>query len=367
VTPAGAGQYPTACKILGLASGQNVPCTVNGSAVIPGTTEPNPGTPGTTEPTVPFPTPTNDSTLFAPYVDMGLWPTADLVSFAKSTGASAFNLAFIVSNNTGDPCTPTWAGYNEYKIGGDGDFHDNIAAFQAAGGKAAISFGGLVNDELAIKCTDSTKLQAAYQQVIDRFGVTRIDFDIEGQALTNTAANTRRAAVVAALVKAEAAKGTQLEVTLTLPVMPTGLTAEGVNVVKGFASAGVPLTAVNVMAMDYGLGQQPMGQAAKDAATSTAAQLATVPAYSTWTTKQRMALIGITPMLGLNDTGEIFTLQDAQELGKWAVAQGVEEISYWEATRDRPCTAGLGAYECSGVSEQPWAFAKAFVTGIKQA
>jgi hypothetical protein len=43
-----------------------------------------------------------------------------------------------------------------------------------------------------------------------------------------------------------------LQVSFTLPVQPTGLTQDGVNILTGAISAGVQVAAVNVMAMDYG-------------------------------------------------------------------------------------------------------------------
>ena len=52
--------------------------------------------------------------MFAPYVDMGLWPTYDLVSTAQTTGLRYFSLAFIVAGPSNEP---TWAGYSEYGLG----------------------------------------------------------------------------------------------------------------------------------------------------------------------------------------------------------------------------------------------------------
>jgi len=302
-------------------------------------------------------------TLIAPYVDLGLWPTADLRTFAKQTGMRAFTLAFVVSDNGGNACTPAWAGFDAYRIGGPQDFHANIAAFQASGGQVVVSFGGAVNSELALRCTDPAKLQAAYQQVVDRFGVDRIDLDIEGTALGDTAANQRRATAIARVVAAQAAKGRHLDVSLTLPVMPTGLLGEGVAAVRGLAAAGVRPVAVNLMAMDYGQGTRPMGAAAKSAAVATAGQLATIPTYAGLSASARLSMIGLTPMVGLNDTGEVFTRADAQDLAAWSVANGIEVLSYWEATRDQPCNPSIGAYMCSGVRDAQWSFAHAVVTG----
>ena len=50
--------------------------------------------------------------------------------------------------------------------------------------------------ELGLACASADKLAAAYSQVIDQFKLTKVDFDIEGGALPNTAANTRRAQAI---------------------------------------------------------------------------------------------------------------------------------------------------------------------------
>ncbi|PYY50975.1 cellulose binding domain-containing protein [Curtobacterium sp. MCBD17_023] len=388
VSTPGGGRVPTGCSIVGLPAGRDVACTVEsesdptaglGSAPTPTPTltptpTPSPTAPAPSPTEVPVPTPVAPApvplpaphvgdTLVAPYVDMGLWPTADLRSSAAATGVRAFTLAFIVSDNGGSHCTPAWAGFDAYRIGGPQDFAGNIAAFQQTGGRVVVSFGGAVNEELALRCTDPAELQAAYQQVVDRFGVDRIDLDIEGAALSDTAANERRAVAVAGVVRAQAAKGRSLEVSLTLPVMPTGLTREGLAAVAGLSAAGVRIAAVNVMAMDYGTGPQRMATAAQDAATSTAAQLATVPAYAGWTAQERLSAIGITPMIGRNDTGEVFTRTDAEDLARWSVAHGIEVLAWWEVTRDQPCTPSIPTYMCSGVTDAPWTFARAFVRG----
>ena len=46
-------------------------------------------------------------------------------------------------------------------------------------------------------------------------------------------------------------------------------------------------------------------------------------------------MIGITPMIGLNDVlTERFTLQDAQQLTDFAIENNVKELSMWSANRD---------------------------------
>ena len=55
------------------------------------------------------------------------------------------------------------------------------------GGDVIVSFGGAANHELAEVITSATALQAAYQSMIDAYGLTHIDFDIEGAAVADRA------------------------------------------------------------------------------------------------------------------------------------------------------------------------------------
>jgi hypothetical protein len=291
---------------------------------------------------------------------MGLWPTADLTTFAASAGVSAVTAAFIVADRS-SACSPTWAGYTAYTIGGGQDFQADIQAFQSRGGRVIASFGGAINDELSRVCTNPAKLLAAYSSVVTRFGLDRVDFDIEGADVSDSTSDLRRAAAVAALQKQRAAAGHPLQVTLTLPVMPYGLLASGLRTVSEFTAAGVQLSAVNLMTMDYGTGVTDMGAAAVSAATAAAGQLKSIPAYSSWTAAQRLSLIAVTPMFGLNDTGELFTVTDATAVGRYAAANGLAGLSWWELTRDQPCAQGVAAYMCSGTNQPRWAYSRAFV------
>ena len=300
----------------------------------------------------------------APYVDMGLYPPADLVSIKNSTGIPAATLAFIVASG-GSACTPSWGGYADYTVGGSGDFASAISAFRGAGGRAIVSFGGASGTELASACSTSSALTSAYRTVVDRYGIDRIDFDIEGAAVAEPTSNQRRASAVAQLQRDLAASGRTLEVSLTLPVMPDGLTADGLRTVREFASAGVKVATVNVMAMDYGSGYTQMGAHAVSAAQATATQLASITPYSALTSAQRNAMVGVTPMIGKNDVApEVFTLADVSTLTQFSMANGIGMLGWWEVTRDKPCTAGANSlYQCTGTSEAQWAYSRAFVSG----
>ncbi|MCB5165405.1 cellulose binding domain-containing protein [Streptomyces bambusae] len=312
----------------------------------------------TTEPTAkPTATPTRPSgggksAGFAPYVDTSLHPAFDLLGTAAQTGVKEFNLAFVTS---GGGCTPRWGGVTD--LASD-RVASQIGALRAKGGDVRVSFGGAAGSELGLACTSAAELAAAYGKVVETYGLTKADFDIEGAALPDTAANTRRAQAIALLQK----KHPGLDVSFTLPVMPEGLTQPGIDLLADARRNGVRISAVNIMAMDYGPAYSgDMGGYAIQAATATQAQVKSVLGLSdtaAWKT------VAVTPMIGVNDvTTEVFTVEDAGQLTAFARSKGLAWLSMWSGARDRQCPGGAknqADATCSSILQAPLAFTKAF-------
>ncbi|MFE3558092.1 cellulose binding domain-containing protein [Streptomyces sp. NPDC059193] len=308
-----------------------------------------------TRPTSPAPTgtgPAGPGARFAPYVDTSLYPAYDLLDTAARTGVKEFHLAFITS---GGGCAPLWGGVTGLA---DDKVAAQIGALRAEGGDVRVSFGGAAGHELALNCATVDELAAAYGKVVDHYKLTKVDFDIEGAALPETAANTRRAQAIARLQKAHPG----LDVAFTLPVMPEGLTQPGVALLADARKNGVRIDAVNIMAMDYGPAYSgDMGQYAVQAATATQAQLKGVlglPDAAAW------KAVAVTPMIGVNDVpSEIFTVADATQLVDFAASKGIGRLAMWSSTRDKQCAAGAVGHAdatCSSVLQEPLAFTKAF-------
>ena len=123
------------------------------------------------------------------------------------------------------------------------------------------------------------------------------------------------------------------------------------------------VSAVNIMAMDYGPAYDgDMGQYAIQAATATQKQVKTalgiVDDAEAWRT------VAVTPMIGVNDVNvEIFRLDDATELVKFAEEKDMGWLSMWSSTRDKPCEGGANDQAspiCSSIEQKPDDFAKAF-------
>lgn len=285
----------------------------------------------------------------APYVDATAWPTYDFVSAAKATGDKFFTLAFITADPSGQPA---WGGYSTYETAGttfSTQLQSQITALRALGGDVAVSFGGASGLELAQVITNVNSLAAAYWSVIQTYNLTHIDFDIEGAAVADKASIDRRSQAIAIVEKEAAAAGINLNVRFTLPVLPTGLDANGLYVLQSAKQYGARVDVVNIMAMDYGDNAAPnpagqMGTYAIEAATSLYGQLTTLYGSST-TATQRWAMIGVTPMIGLNDlTTETFTVADAQQLEAWAAQHGIGLLSMWSLNRDQQSPAGALSY-----------------------
>ncbi len=296
---------------------------------------------------------------FAPYVDMTLSPFSSIAAMATESGAERLTLAFIVS---GAACTASWGGY--YGID-DATINQRISALEAAGAEAIVSFGGAINQELARTCTSVASLAAQYQAVIDQYGIRDLDFDIEGADQSDATSLHRRFQAIAQIQAAGLAAGKPVHVSLTLPVLPTGLTHDGLDVVQAAIEDGVDVGAVNVMAMDYfdpALGYAgKMGDYAIQAAAATHDQLAQL--YPQRTDAELWGMLGVTPMIGINDDpGEIFTTADAEKLTGFANEKGLGRLAMWSLNRDAPCPAPTQTTSntCSGVSDPQWAFSSAF-------
>src|SRR5204862_8145357 len=112
--------------------------------------------------------------------------------------------------------------------------------------------GGQRNRALAVAWRDEDALLHAYETVRERYKADTLDFDVEGAALADAAANARRARVVKRLQDRGASDGGRPSVWLTLPVTPAGLAPEAIAVVRTMLAADVDLAGVNVMALDFG-------------------------------------------------------------------------------------------------------------------
>ena len=312
--------------------------------------------------------PSTASPWYAPYVDATQTPEYPFESLSDNPSNDVV-LGFVVASKSGE-CTPTWGTY--YDLAGAGaalDLDRRIRRLRQRGGDLIVSFGGVANDELARRCDDDG-LYDAYSQVIRRYALTTVDFDVEGEALGDDAANERRAGAVKRLQDEARAANGNLAVWLTVPVAPQGMTDQALGVVAGMLRAGVDLAGVNLMTMDYGDSRpadRDMVDATEDALRASERQLDSMyrRAGTPLSQTDLWRKLGMTPMIGQNDTpGDQVTVDDATRLIELSKKLGLGRVSMWSLNRDSSCGAqldqGIVSGNCSGVEQEPLAFTYVF-------
>ncbi len=250
-----------------------------------------------------------------------------LMTARNNGGVTGATIAFGIS---GGGCTLSGGLESIMGVGSS-----DVSSFLNAGGKLILSFGGADGTYLEAVCSQSG-MYNLIKSVIDSHGIHAIDFDIEGSQLTQRSLDTVRNGAIKQLQQTYP----DLYVSFTLPVAPNGLTSDGINLLKGANSAGVKVSVVNIMTMDYGLPSSTnMGNVAVNSANATFNQLKSI--FTGKSDAQLWAMIGITPMIGKNDDAEIFYPSDAQTVADFAKQNGVGLLAYWALERDQ---TGSGNY-----------------------
>ncbi len=235
--------------------------------------------------------------------------------------------------------------------------------YVASGGQLLMSFGGADGIYAEIACRDDNELFALMEKVIEDSGSRRFDFDIEGYQLLNTEGTARRARVLARLQ----AKYPDLYVSFSLPGWLRGLNPPAIDLLTTTQAAGVRIDLVNVMTMSFCqenlrtmVMPSTVGQASVMTFRATANQMAAI--FPNKSQPQIYAMMGISPMIGKNDDGSTFTLDDARTVAEFANANGVGLISYWSFQRDR-AQANNGSDDLnsfSGVAQSNFQFHSIF-------
>jgi chitinase len=253
---------------------------------------------------------------------------ANSLAQAKAAGVDAVTLAFGTSNGS---CT--LQGFNF-----DPATRQDVQSYIAGGGRVILSFGGADGPFLEDDCSVS-QLYNIINNLISTYKIYNLDFDVEGPPVDNTSsANTRNA-----VIKQLQAAYPNLYVSFTVPVGSGGLPGDVQALIQNARNAGVNINVVNIMTMDYGGdtgGANNEGGTALDSANATFNQLKSI--YPNLSTAQIWGMIGITPMIGLNDGSttnnptEQFTPADATTVTRFAETNGIGLLSFWALNRDQP-------------------------------
>jgi chitinase len=290
--------------------------------------------------------------VYAPYFET--WTTDGLTTTAQASGARYFTLAFLETLSKSS-CTLAWNGSKTDPVTNN-RYASDIASLRALGGDVIPSFGGWSADqggtEIADSCKDVNTIAAAYEDVITRYNLTRLDMDVEGRSLNRTDGIDRRNKALKIVEDWAAGQGRPFQVSYTVPTSATGLEPTGVAILQNALANQTRVDVVNIMAFDYyDHVTTDMGTAAVNAANGTAAQLRNIGVS---------AQIGITLMPGLDDypkKTESTTLAHAQQVLDYAKANGVNTLSIWAIQRDNGgCPGNTGSNSCSGIVQNTWDF-----------
>ncbi len=290
---------------------------------------------------------TPSESVFAPYDHMTTKPETTLVDHYQQAGNDAVTAAFILSDGNGNAA---WDGSPDMRVGEAG-LGSEIQAYQDQGGTVIISFGGAVGTMIAQDTTDIASIKTEYQSVTDTYGVTHLDFDIES---VDEAAVDRRNQALAELQ----AENPAVKVSYTLRCRTTGLTNHGQYIVENAKSHGVDIEFVNVMTMNYGW-VPPNASTIKDSANGTHSDLTSI--FPNKSATEIWNMVGLTPMIGVNNVGGSHGLADAQEVASFVQNKGIGLVSFWSLDRDNGgCPDGSVSATCSGISQDPYAFSQIY-------
>ena len=280
---------------------------------------------------------------YNPYVDVTLWPVPDLLKIAKEANLRAMTLAFLVADPEGRSLC--WGGQSTYPIDW---MQDQTRSLSGAGIVFDVSVGGATGQDIAAG-GDIEATAKAYADIMRQLGPRFIDFDIEGAAVADVLQHRIRLdALQLANEMLEAEGAPPIKYTLTLAVMPSGLTNNAMELVEMcMASPLADPEEIRIMAMDYGSSFVDMGLEAIKAAEAAAEQVGKA--------------VTVIPMIGQNDIKEeIFSLSDAQMLATYASEhpEVIAGLSAWSLGRDRQCEKSGGGVSpsCSGVRQEPYQF-----------
>src|SRR4051794_16326977 len=272
----------------------------------------------------------------------------DAVAVMNATGQKAFQLAFILAPNGGG-CTPTWDGTRP--VSADTEAAGLISRIRANGGDVSVSIGGYGGTKLGQTCGTPEATAAAYQQVVTKYGLKAMDFDLEEPEYENTAAVHNE--VGAARILQQNNPGLYVSITTAGTAAGTGWF--GTQMLNEAKSQGFTPANFSIMPFDGGFN-------------GASSQVAALEQFHTilmntfgWSSATAYAHEGISQMNGRSDAGEYFRQADFQTTLDYATGHGLARYTYWSVNRDRQCAdpnQSTTSGTCSSVPQTAWEFTK---------
>lgn len=285
-------------------------------------------------------------TVFAPYDPITTNSGTALADHAKKAGTNYFHLAFVLGTSNGKPA---WDGSSSAVVG-ESTFGDAIKGIHDAGGEVIVSFGGAAGPYLAQKTNDPKTLANRFEAVVDATKSTHLDIDEE---MFDMAVVERRNKALAILQE----RRPEVSIEFTLPVTTRGLNSQGKQVVQDAIDKGVTIDMINVMTMNYGW-VEPNAKTIKQSANKLHGQLAEL--FPDRSSEEHWGMIGLTPMIGVNNAGGTFSQEDAKKVLAFAQKKGVGLLSFWSIDRDKGSGSGQVSPIKSGIKQSDYEFSKIF-------
>ncbi|MEV0779353.1 ricin-type beta-trefoil lectin domain protein [Streptomyces sp. NPDC050428] len=277
----------------------------------------------------------------APYIYNGWGSPPSPTTVQNATGVRWFTLAFVLSNGY---CNPQWDGSRPLTGGVD---QQTVNTVRAGGGDVIPSFGGWSGNKLESSCGSAGELAAAYQKVINAYGLKAIDIDIEAAAYDSPTVQQR---TVDAL-KTIRANNPGIKIYITFG---TGQNGPDTSLINRAASSGLMVDSWTIMPFNFGGNGQNMGTLSVRAAEGLKTAVKNAYGYGD---DEAYRKTGISSMNGVTDVGETITVADFRTILAYAQQRHLARLTFWSVNRDRPCTGG-GADTCSGVSQAAWDFTR---------
>ncbi|MFC7276638.1 ricin-type beta-trefoil lectin domain protein [Paractinoplanes rhizophilus] len=279
----------------------------------------------------------------APYYYTGWGNPPNLTTVTQATGVKWFTMAFML--NSGN-CDPKWDGGRALTGGQD---QAAINTIRANGGDVVISFGGASGPWLEHYCSSASALAAAYQKVINAYGLKAIDIDIEGTPY-NTPADQQKTVDALKTIRANN-PGITIYITLG-----SGTSGPDSSLINRAAGAGLVVDGWGIMTFDWGNTSGNQGALTIQAADGLKNRLKT--AYG-WSDADAYRHVGISSMNGITDEHATVTLADMQAITAYAQQHTIARLTFWSLNRDRQCPAGYPNDDtCSGVAQSAYQYTK---------
>ena len=292
--------------------------------------------------------------LAAPYIDMSSWVDTtsaysingapDLGKLYDESGFKYFNLGFIQPDQN-NPLKSDgninwgWGGYGtltktENPVAQYKGIVQSLTNLRSKGGDFAISIGGQAGDAPWVVTQNQTALENFYLDIIGIYELKRMDLDIEesNQDQDQNIINAR------AVKKVQ--DKTNIEITLTIPIMPSGWQQKQINIINAYLDAGVDIAVINSMTMCYGTGvseNEDYGTASVRAIKNSIKQLKTIYSNHGYelTDDQAYLKTGATFSIGYESSlYPVFTLNMANTILEDAITHNYGLVSMWSMGRD---------------------------------